>query len=440
LILIGAATLLFAAPAQAFMKQSGARTMDDGVKLTYDLYAPDGAVPTGGSPGVIVLHGLGGSKESVAAIASYFASHGYAALAYDARGHAASGGNVELAGPREVTDERAMFDFFRGLPEVNDKIGAWGISYGGGQTWNGLAAGIPYSAAEVVETWTDLYTALFPQDVAKSGIVLGFAKSIEARSPLIAGVETDAVHSTNLASLRALSAPRSVLPEVAQIKTPVYMFQGRVDYAFDITQASQAFTRLTGPKRLYIGQFGHAPSTFPGPDVGYVRAQGLAWYDRWLKGTPNGIDKGGNVTLAAATGTKRTTTTGIPKTKVVGVGFRGTTLGPRTGPRFRQKLETFGVSLLKVQVQKVVNYPRLVATISAGNRVITHGAVVPHKGLLTIRLANYAQVLPQGTRLTLRFGPDSGANDVAYLGFGDQTSISLGSAFLSLQTLTKPVS
>ena len=32
--------------------------------------------------------------------------------------------------------------------------------------WDGLAAGIPYKAAAVVATWTDLYSALWPQDVA----------------------------------------------------------------------------------------------------------------------------------------------------------------------------------------------------------------------------------------------------------------------------------
>lgn len=440
LIIIAAAALVFAAPAQAFTKTSGTRTMDDGVQLTYDLYQPDGTVPASGFPGVVVLHGLGGSKESVAAIASFFATNGYEALAYNARGHSTSGGNVELAGAREVADERAMLDYFRGVPETSDKVGAWGISYGGGQIWNGLGAGVPYDAAEMVETWTDLYTALFPQDVAKSGIVLGFSKSIDARSPLIASVENDAVHSTNLASLKALSAPRSALPKAPQIKTPVYMFQGRVDYAFDITQASQAFARLPGAKKLYIGQFGHTPSTFPGPDVAYVLGEGLKWYDRYLKGMPNGVDQGGNVTLAAATGSKRRTTVGLPKTKVVGVGFRGTTLGPRLGLRFRQKLETFGVSLLKVQVQKVVAYPRLVATVSLNGKPITHGAVVPRKGLVTIRLANYAQVIAKGARLTVRFGPDSGLADVAYLGFGDEHTIQLGAAFLSLQTLTKPVS
>jgi hypothetical protein len=76
----------------------------------------------------------------------------------------------------------------------------------------------------------------------------------------------------------------------------------------------------------------------------------------------------------------------------------------------------------------------------AGNRVITHGAIVPKVGLNTIRLANYVQYLPKGTRLSLVFGDSSGSGDVAYLGFGDSTSISLGPAFLNLQTLTTPVS
>jgi predicted acyl esterase len=432
--------LVWAAPAHAFTKQSGTQVMNDGTSIAYDLYEPDGSPPAGGWPGVVVLHGLGGTKDSVGPIAQVFAANGYAALAYTARGHGTSTGNVGLAGPDEIDDERALVSFFEGLPEVsNTAVGAWGISYGGGQTWNGLAAGIPYRAAEVVETWTDLYTALWPQDVAKSGIVLGFAKAIDARSPLIAANENDAIHSTNLASIKALVAPRSSYPSLPSIKTPVYMFQGRVDYAFDVTQAVNGFTRITGPKHLYIGQFGHAPSTFPGPDFAYVMAQGVAWFNHFLRGEPNGIEKSPPVAIAAAKGSKRATYPGFPKTKVFPVGFRGTMLR-RTGPRFQQALETFGVSLLRVQVAKVVNYPRLVATVLAGNRVITHGAIVPKRGLQTIRLANYVQYLPKGTRLTVVFGPSSGSLDVAYLGFGDEGSISLGSAVLMLQVLTRPVS
>jgi esterase/lipase len=440
LVLTVALLLLWAAPANAFTKQTGTQAMSDGTSIAYDLYEPDGAAPAGGWPGVVVLHGLGGTKDSMGPIAQVFAANGYAVLAYSARGHGTSTGNVGLAGPDEIGDERAMVSFFEGLPEVsNTAVGAWGISYGGGQTWNGLAAGIPYKAAEVAETWTDLYTALWPQDVAKSGIVLGFAKSIDARSPLIAANENDAIHSTNLANIKALVAPRSSYSQLPSIKTPVYMFQGRVDYAFDLTQAVNGYTRITGPKHLYVGQFGHTPSTFPGPDFAYVMTQGLAWFNHYLRGEPNGIDKSPPVTIAATKGTKRASYAGLPKTKVIPVGFRGTTLR-RTGPRFQQALETFGVSLLKVQVAKVVHYPRLVATVLAGNRVITHGAIVPKRGLQTIRLANYAQYLPKGTRLTVVFGPSSGSLDVAYLGFGDEGSISLGSADLMLQVLTRPIS
>jgi hypothetical protein len=195
---------------------------------------------------------------------------------------------------------------------------------------------------------------------------------------------------------------------------------------------------LTGPKHLYVGQFGHPPSTFPGPDADYVFSQGVAWFDRFLKNAPNGIDKASPVTIAAATGSKRTSYPALPKTKVVGVGFRGT-VATRRGPVFRQALETFGVSLVKVNVAKVSNYPHLVAVVLAGKRVISHGAVVPKKGSNTIRLANYVQYIPKGTRLTLQFGPDGGTTDFAY-GASTGGSIKLGAAFLSLQVLTKPVS
>jgi fermentation-respiration switch protein FrsA (DUF1100 family) len=432
-LFIGAVLLLLgAAPAQAFNKQTGTRTMSDGTSIAYDLYLPDGTAPAGGWPGVIVLHGLGGSKDDMATIASTFAAHGYAALAYTARGEGTSTGNLGLAGPDEVSDERAMFTYFAGLPEVSDTaIGAWGISYGGGQTWNGLAAGIPYKAAEVVETWTDLYSALWPQNVAKSGIVLGFAKTVESRSPLIQQEENDAVHSTNLGAIRALVAPRSAYSKLSSIKTPVFMFQGRVDYAFDVTQAENGYRLLGGPKKLYVGQFGHTPSTFPGADIGYVLSQGVAWYDHWLKGAANGIDKAPSVTIAAATGPKRATYPALPKSKAIVL---------HSGSKLKAAVETFGVSTIKVRVKSVNTYPRLVATVMAGNRVITHGAIVPRVGTDTIKLANYVQYIPKGTRLTIHFGPDSGTFDIAYLGFADQKSISLGAATLTLQTLPKPVS
>jgi esterase/lipase len=438
-ILVCALFLLWAAPASAFSKQSGMRTMSDGTQLAYDLYTPDGTAPAGGWPGVVVLHGLGGSKDDVAPIAAVFAAKGYAVLAYTARGEGTSTGYLELAGPAEISDERAMEAFLASQPDVNRReIGAWGISYGGGQVWNGLAAHIPYAAAEVVETWTDLYSALWPQNVAKSGIVLGFAKAVDQRSPLIQQYENDAIHSTNLSAIRALVAPRSSYAALPSITTPVYMFQGRVDYAFDVTQAENGFRRVRGPKRLYIGQFGHTPSTFPGPDYAYVMQQGVAWFDHFLKGIPNGVEVP-DVTVAAATGAKRASYEGLPKTKHLVVRLSGGGV-QRVGPPLRRGAETFGSAMLQVQVHRVVSYPHLVATVLAGPRVVTHGAIVPKRGMNTIRLANYVQYLPRRTRLRVTFGDSSSGGDVAYLGFGTSGSISLGAAKLTLSVLQKPIS
>jgi fermentation-respiration switch protein FrsA (DUF1100 family) len=434
------AFFLWAAPAHAFSKQTGFQSMSDGTQIAYDLYEPDGAAPAGGWPGVVLMHGLGGSKDDEASLGQALASDGYAALAYSARGEGTSTGNLTLAGPDEISDERAMEQWFAGLPEVSDtQIGAWGVSYGGGQIWNGLAAGIPYKAACVVATWTDLYSALWPQNVARSGIVGGFVALVSARSPLIQQYATDAVQSLDMPAIYALLQPRSAYSKLSSITAPVYMFQGRVDYAFDVTQATQAYTRVRGPKHLYIGQFGHPPSTFTTPDMSYVASQSVAWFDHYLKGAPNGIDKSKPVTIAAASGPGKVSYDALPKTKVVPVGFRGTSL-VRVGASFRQPVETFGVSLLKVQVQKVSNYPRLVATIKAGNKVITHGAIVPKVGLQTIRLANYVQYIPKGTKLSVTFGGESAQGDLAYLGFGNTGSITLGAADLQLQVLTKPVS
>src|SRR6188508_3133365 len=98
LLLAVLAALAVASPAQAFSKQDGAQAMDDGVSLATSLYLPDGQMPAGGWPGVVVLHGLAGSRGTVDLISTTFADAGFAVLSYDARGHGASGGVITLAG------------------------------------------------------------------------------------------------------------------------------------------------------------------------------------------------------------------------------------------------------------------------------------------------------------------------------------------------------
>jgi len=444
------AALALASPAAAFSKQDGTQAMDDGVSIALTRYTPDGTAPSGGWPGVMVLHGLGGNRGSVDAIASAFASAGYSVLAYDARGHGASAGDITLAGPREVADLRALRQAYGARADVHDtRIGAWGISYGGGQIWNALAAGVPFAAAEVVETWTSLYSALWPQDLARSGIVAGLAASITARSPLISGIRDDAVQSNNLAAVRALSAGRSVIPRLGglrSITTPVYMFQGRIDFVFDITQASQAFAGLGGPKKLYVGNFGHTPSTFPGADVQYVLAQSVAWYDRYLKGTANGVDAAKVVIAKQGSATGRVSLGALPGSRLTSYVLpgrsvaRGSALVSRRTAPLKSAVETWGMGTVHVEVPKLASYPRLVVTVLAGDKVVSHGGLKPRAGRNVVKLANYCVYLRKGTRLRVTVGPSSPAGQIAYLGFAGAGSATIGKVTLRLATLAKPFS
>ena len=276
---LAAALVLFVGEAtgSALSKQDVSIPMDDGVSISATLYLPDGAAPAGGWPAIVFLHGLAGTKEQMNALveAYGFVGQSYAVLSFDARGHGKSGGLVTIDGPREIADTRAVHAWLAARPDVADaKIGAWGISYGGGAVFNSLVAGVPWGAVVTVETWTDLYSALMPQGLVKSGLVAGLAGSIpEAkRDPSLVAVQA-AAFAGNAAVVRPWAAERSSLSKLGSVTTPVFMAQGRRDFLFGIDQAALAFKRLKGPKLLYLGLHGHAPSTFPAADTGFLMAQ-----------------------------------------------------------------------------------------------------------------------------------------------------------------------
>ena len=212
-------------------------------------------------------------------------------LAVDQRGHGESGGLVSIDGPREIADLRAVFNQLAARPEVDDtRIGAWGLSLGGGAVLRSLVEGVPWAAVETVETWTDLYSALLPQNLAKSGAIFSFLNSIPADrlDPSAAAIRDDALASRNLQRLRAWADARSSLKLLSTVTTPCSC--SRADGTSPSTSSRPGRLRAAeGAKRLYVGDFGHAPSTFPGPDLAQVTSLGLKWFARYLVGTPAAI-------------------------------------------------------------------------------------------------------------------------------------------------------
>jgi predicted acyl esterase len=431
--------------------------MNDNVHILASLLEPSGTPPTGGWPGVMMFHGLGGSHKDLLPLAERYVAKGYAVFVPDARGHGASGGFVSLDGPREVADVRTELQWFGGLPEVSDtQIGAWGISLGGGAAWNSAVAGVPFKALQTFETWSDLYQALFPQNFGKSGAIYAFAQSVptERIDPTLRAFVPQLISSENLPAVRDLLGVRSSLRSMSSLTTPSFLFQGRRDFAFDIDQAAEAYRRLAGPKRLYIGDFGHAPSTFPGPDLTHILELSTRWYDRYLKEEPNGVDKEKPVQVASNPWRQATSFATVPRVQQLKVELSRTQRVATAGkvvytlPPLKRTIEQFGAPVVTVTASTASQCPHLVAVLSAGTTVVSEGAALTPFGrkarAVKFKLIAAANLLKRGTRLRLTLGGTSTVQDIHNLLYlkplPDGSQLKISSVGVSLPTLPKPIS
>lgn len=473
-LVAGLAVLVLGAPATASAastKTDRMIQMSDGARLAATYYLPTGTAPAGGWPTVLLLHGLGENRTdttnavgmSINTIAeTQLVPQGYAALTFDARGHGESEGLVAIDGPREIQDVRELFNWLSSEANINpQRIGAFGYSYGGGAIWRAAVEGVPFAAIAPAATWTDLYAALAPQDLARSGVILGFWQSIAARAaPEVEPILQDAIAGRNLAGVRAFTRLRSSRHLLAQVKAPTFLLQGRRDFAFDVGQAYAAYTRIKAPKRLYLGDFGHAPSPLPAGELEHVLPKVRLWFDRFLKGLPNGIDKQRPVELAPDPWTGRTYSyQTLPPRRTLKLPFRGSATivssgkVARTRGRMRARLETFGPPVVKVSLASSTGWPHVVVVLSAltpqGKEIVVSagGARVrlgPRPKRVTVRLISQVTNVPPRSRLRLTIAGSSTAQspgNLLYLSSVPRGArLDVGLASLTLPVLIRPVS
>jgi alpha-beta hydrolase superfamily lysophospholipase len=453
--------LLFAGSASAATPQQLTIPMSDGVQLACSFVEPDGTPPAGGWPAVMLFHGLGGKHQDMEPIATQFlAPAGYAALECDARGHGASQGLFGLDGSRDVQDTRELFTWLTARPEISDtQIGALGVSLGGGAVWNALTAGVPFKAAVPVITWTNLLTALAPQGLSKSGLVQYLAGLVPTSrwDPQLLAASQGLAASTDLTAAAALASTRSPLSKLSSITTPTLLIQGRHDFLFDIDQALAAYKALAGPKRLYLGDLGHPPGLNPAtaPDAKVYFGEALKWFDRYLKGTANGIDKP-VVELAHDPWDGKTTTySSTPPTKKISVTLPGNSaIAGSTGKVVRSVRitggphETFGDSTVVVKYSGATDWDRLVAVlgVQGSSTPITAGGakLTSSSGTATIKLMDEAVGFPAGKKLVLYLSSTSLAqstSDALYLAsVAPDAKVTIGRVTLNLSVLTRAVS
>lgn len=454
--------VVLAAPALAHAKEVSL-TMDDGVRIDAALLLPDGDAPAAGWPAIMMFHGLGGSHNSLLTLAQAYVDKGYAVFVPDARGHGTSGGFVSLDGPREVTDIRTELQWLEALPAISDtQIGAWGISLGGGAAWNSVVAGVPFKALETFETWSDLYRALYPQNLGKAGAIFQFAQSVPADriQPELRAYVPQMIGNENLPGVRQLLGTRSSLQFMSATTVPSFLFQGRRDFAFDVDQAMDAYRRLAGPKRLYVGVFGHAPSSFPGPDLVHVLDLSTRWYDRFLKGMPNGIDTEKPVQVAPDPwNSKPVSYAGAPPVKRITVVSKGRSTMTERGRVVRtlrlpkRALEQFGAPVVRVSASTPTQWPHLVAVVTAVDAsgretILTEGGSLTTFGrkatTASFRLISAGNLIRSGTKLRIYLGGSSTVQNIANLLYlklvPEGSRLTVGTVTLTLPVLQKNIS
>src|SRR5689334_4128632 len=237
------------------------------ITLDARFYLP--RVRSGAVPAVLLAHGFGGTKMSVASDAESLADRGYAVLTWTARGFGTSGGQIHLDSPDyEVKDAQRLLDWLAARPEVvkdapgDPRVGVVGGSYGGALAL--MLAGADRRVDAIVPqiTWNDLATAFIPQSagVRTTGVFkkgwagLFFSSAADQRGGGTPGSEgpgagssaacgrfaadvcaaylqmasTGVPDAATLALLRR-SSPASIL---SRITAPTLLIQGAVDTLF----------------------------------------------------------------------------------------------------------------------------------------------------------------------------------------------------------------
>jgi len=350
-----------------------------------------------------------------------------------------------------VQDTRELFDYFAGRIGTTS-IGALGISLGGGAVWNAASAGVPFKAIVPIITWTNLATALAPQGLSKSGLVQLLAGLVpESRwDPELLAAKSSLVTSTNMAAVNALAASRSAAGKLASIATPALMIQGRRDFLFDVDQALAAFRALKGPKRVYLGQIGHAPGSSAPADSAYMFGLAVKWFDRFLKGTQNGVDRKVVELGRDPTDAKPTVYTSLPKLKTASVTLPGSsTLVGSSGKLVRSARltggphDSFGVTKVVVRYSDAQSFDRLVAVLAVGSTPISAGGVKLNaaKGTATISLMDQVVRVKPGQKLTLYLSSTSlaqSSSNALYLAAVQPSArITIGRVTVSVSLLRK---
>ncbi|MBP1767601.1 MAG: hydrolase CocE/NonD family protein, partial [Candidatus Aminicenantes bacterium] len=294
--------------------------MRDGVVLSANVFRPDAP---GRFPVVVVRTPYGKSSESHFGLGRYFAGHGYVYVIEDSRGRHDSEGT--FGGMHDETnDGYDTIEWAAAQPWSNGKVGTAGGSYGGENQWM-AAVGRPPHLQAMVALFSPpgpFYNAPF-QYGALTLLTLDWDIMVTGHDNQRSDVFglSEAIRRLPLATIDEFATGRAIPLWKQNFEHPTYDdFWKAVDYERNYEKVDVPILHLSGwydddqpgtfrnftamrrlgraGQKLLVGPWPHGNPTVTklgpldsGPSAKLdFEATLLRWFDRWLKGVPNGVD------------------------------------------------------------------------------------------------------------------------------------------------------
>ncbi|MEU9040595.1 MULTISPECIES: CocE/NonD family hydrolase [unclassified Kitasatospora] len=271
----------------------------DGVVLKADVFTPapgtPWADPQGRYPLVVQPASWGQNDLEYVAQGRALAAEGYVVVTYTVRGFWGSGGEVDVAGPKDVADISTVIDWaLAHTPADPDRVGMVGLSLGGGLTLLGAAFDPRIKAVASLSGWGDLTDSLYSgqtRHLQAAAVLAGIQAPTGRKSPEFARVLDDLFADRDLPQVidwADIRSPARYLDRINANGTAVLMANAWGDSFFNPSQVTDFYQRLTVPKRLELRPGDHASQEFTGL-LGLSNAtwdSARSWLDQYVKGAP----------------------------------------------------------------------------------------------------------------------------------------------------------
>ncbi|MCX4766122.1 alpha/beta fold hydrolase [Streptomyces sp. NBC_01275] len=275
---------------------------DGGTVLKANVVTPAGADALHRHPLIVLPTSWGFPQVQYLAQAQRLAESGYVVLSYNVRGFWQSGGEIDVAGPHDVADASKVVDWaLANTPADARHIGMAGVSYGAGISLLAAAHDPRIKAVASLSGWGDLIDSIYSgrtQHVQAAALLDGVGtvvgrQSAESRDVFSAFYASDLSREQDILAWGKKRSPATYLDQLNHNGAAVLLAGAWGDTIFPPNQSVSLYEKLTGPKRLELRPGDHATAELTGlfglPND--VWTDTGRWFDHYLKGVDNGVDR-----------------------------------------------------------------------------------------------------------------------------------------------------